>query len=428
MSETDPQFGAFPLPEGHPERGPSEDLASLFEKEKDAGGGAMTFRLGEGDGAVSFALDGRLASAFRTIGEDPAELLRASMARLPDRDRLAAGLRGRSLTGVLLDRAFHLVEDHRRSGRFGLHRALFRVEDRILRRLLLQTVMSHALRHEGLPEGKDRSAEMEKALLKKDAGLCLLLFTEHKRTLFFLPRVLKTLDGLVDPRSGFREILVPILSRLPFVEEEDPAESPFGRPFLNGNVFDGLPIREKIRVVAGGVLAWYTTLSMGLLLPFRRCFEWITPYYGSARRILRHSFKEGFLLKKGFMSRAVKNLFRGNVFRAVEFFWSGWNPVLVRVSVRPMYRLLGGNRRPVSATVLTFLYTAWIVHLLWLAAAVLLGFRIAYEVDPSFRWGSAVGSDTNFAVLLCAVGAYVFFGFLSGLSKRMRSRKTRRLP
>jgi hypothetical protein len=94
------------------------------------------------------------------------------------------------------------------------------------------------------------------------------------------------------------------------------------------------------------------------------------------------------------------------------------------VTIRPVYRLLGGNRNPLLASTLTFLYTAVVVHPLWLVFGVFAGFRIALWADPELRIARLVASPGNFLVLGCAVGAYTFFGFLSGLSKVLRQRKT----
>lgn len=384
--------------------------------------GAAAFAIALGEARIEVALEGALAAAFRSSGEDPHSLLVQALARLPDGAKVAANLRGRSLRGGLRPEA-GLGEGDGPDGRFGIDPALFETPDRIVRRILLQTSLIHALRLVAF--GKPRDEESETALLKKDAGLFLLLLTDHKRQVFFLPRLLKEVEAVAPPASGFREILVPILERLPFVEAEDPADSPYGRVFLNARVFDRLAAGERVRVVLGGVLAWYNALTLGFFRPFFGLFRSLTPYFEPARRMLAHSFQEGFLVKKGFMGRAVRSLVRGKPLQAVEMFWSGWNPVLVRVAVRPMFRLLGGNRRPLLATVGTFFYTAWVVHLLWAVAVALLAFRLAHAARPDFRLGLTIGSDTNFIVLFSAVGAYVFFGFLSGLSKVLRARRGR---
>jgi hypothetical protein len=443
MAEHERESGPMELPAGHPakgaprssdvgvgEQGDLKDLSRAMEgpgeEGGDAGEGTMKFDVSLDAGTLSIHLDGRLASAFRVIGEDPVAMVRTALMRTPDLDLFASSLSGRTFYGLLLDESIHPFEDHRRNGFFGLNRAVFQAGDPVLRRILLQVGIVHQIRHEALPEGRDHEA-IEPSLMKKDAGLFLLLLTDYKRKVFFLPRILKEVDALIDPGSGFRDVLAPILTRLPFVQREDPADSPYGIVFLNQNAFDRLAFREKLKVVLGGVLAWYTVLSIGVLAPFASLFRRLTPYFPAALQILRHSFKEGFLLKRGFLGRAVRALFRGNLPEAVEFFWSGWNPVLVRVAVRPVFRLLGGNRAPVLATAGTFFYTAWIVHLLWFAFAILLGFRVLGEAERGFALGRTVGSNANFAVLFGAVGAYTLFGLLSGLSKRLRAHRTRAL-
>ncbi|MHC4598456.1 MAG: hypothetical protein ACYS47_05580 [Planctomycetota bacterium] len=386
----------------------------------------MKFTVPGAGRTVAFEFDGRLTGAFRSAGEDPASLIRDALHRNPDGERLGGALEARTFRGVLLDRSIHPFEDHRRSGFLGVNRAVFEVRDPVLRRILLQVGLVHLLRHEAMPERGADGLDLEKTLMKKDAGLFLLLLTDHKRKVFFLPRILREVDALVAPESGFRDVLAPILTRLPFVQKEDPADSPVGIPFLNGTAFDRLPRYERLRLIAGGVLAWYTVLSLGILSPLAFAFRRVSPYFDPAHQMLRHSFKEGFLLKRGFMGRAVRAFFRGNFPEAVEFFWSGWNPVLVRVAVRPVYRFFGGNRSPIFATTVTFFYTAWIVHLLWAAGLVLLGMRVASLADPGFTAGARIGSNAHFAVLLGAVGAYTFFGLLSGLSKALRARRKRK--
>ncbi|MHC5038305.1 MAG: hypothetical protein ACYTHM_13400 [Planctomycetota bacterium] len=436
MSEADASAGKMRLPDGHPSRGSLRagevevgeggSLKDLSRAMNPSAEGQMAFDITAGKGRLSFNLDGRLAAAFRAGGEIPKELIREALERIPDRDPVTGSLSGRIFHGLLLDRSPHPFEDHHRNDFFGVNTAAFQVKDPLLRRIFLQVGIIHQLRHEALPSEARDGREWEMGLMKKDAGLFLLLLTDHKRRVFFLPRILEEVDALVTPASGFREVLAPILSRLPFVKRDDPAASPFGLPFLNANAFDRLRTREKVRMILGGLLAWYSVLTLGLLFPFFSLFRRASPYFDPARQMLRHSFREGFLLKRGFMSRAFRALFRGNLPEAVEFFWSGWNPVLVRVAVRPVYRFLGGNRRPILATTGTFLYTAWIVHLLWLAGTILLAFRLASISDPHFTTGARIGANAHFAVLLGAVGAYTLFGFLSGLSKALRARRRQR--
>lgn len=99
--------------------------------------------------------------------------------------------------------------------------------------------------------------------------------------------------------------------------------------------------------------------------------------------------------------------------------------MLVRVAVRPAYRLFGGNERPLLATVATFVYTALVVHLLGPTAAVLLALRLAAQSEPDFRLGAIAGSNLNFSILFGAVAAYALFGTLAGLSKVLRRRRRR---
>jgi hypothetical protein len=166
-------------------------------------------------------------------------------------------------------------------------------------------------------------------------------------------------------------------------------------------------------------------ITLGILRPLRSLFRLLTPYFEPALDLLRSSFVEGYLTKKGFLGRAVRTFFSGHPLEGFEFFWSGWNPVLARVTTRPMFRLLGGNRRPVPATALTFMYTAGVVHFLWLVTLVLLAARWAHARDPSFRLGGWIGADANFLVVLGVLCAYAFFGLCIGVSKALRARRKR---
>ncbi|MCU0722888.1 MAG: hypothetical protein MUC63_04625 [Planctomycetes bacterium] len=437
-AETVRGTGDMAFPPGHPGRGAlanasgperpgARSLAEVARPEA-VGDGGMEFALSFPEGSFQVRLEGALTRAFRGIGEDPADLLRKALDRIPDRERLVASLKGRAYHGVLLSRSDHPFEEHRRGGHVGVHRAVFSVADSVVRRILLQVGIVHQLRHEALPPSSPVTADLERTLIRMDAGLFLLLLGRNARRMFFLPRILRDTDALFDPACGFRDVLVPILSRLRFVKPEDPAESPFGAPYVNGNAFDALPATRKLQVVLGGLLAWYTVITFGVLRPFRRLFLLLTPYFGAAQDMLRGSFAEGFLVKRGFIGRAARAFFRGNIGEAIEFFWSGWNPVLARVTTRPVFRLLGGNRRPVLATVTTFLYTACVVHFLWLVALVLLAFRLAYERDPAFALGRLLGANANFYALLGALGGYLFFALFIAFTKARRSRRSARGP
>jgi len=371
---------------------------------------------------LSLRVEPSLLSLLAGQGLTAADFLLAGFQTAKDCDEIAARLdSGKPLgqvTLALLDRSIRAVHQRRGPAVVALNRSLLEVEDRHLRAILVQTALVRGLRclvAEGRPA--------EAGLLKKDAGLFLLLLSRHSRRVFYATRLMKNLGSVFGHPSPFVAVLTPFLARLPFVEAFDPAESEHGRAFVDARTYDGLPLSSKLSVVLGGNLAWYTVLSVRLLRVLAPLFRRLSPYYEPAYRMLGASFRKGFLLKRGFMARAVRNLLRGNLPGAVEFFWSGWNPVLVRVTIRPVYRLLGGNRRALLASTLTFLYTSVVVHPLWIILTAFAALRLALLADPDLPVAGVVASRGNFIVLVSAVGAYTVFGFLSGLAKVLRRRR-----
>lgn len=67
-------------------------------------------------------------------------------------------------------------------------------------------------------------------------------------------------------------------------------------------------------------------------------------------------------LPRGAAKRIGKLLKRGNLLAAVELFWSGWNPGVTYETTRPLYQFCGGNRHPLFATSVCFLYSGVFLH------------------------------------------------------------------
>ncbi len=369
--------------------------------------------------SLSFRVEPELVRALALReGESLESFLMSPLAAARDRDEIASRLDSGAPLGpvgvAVLESSPSAVSGHSDPPLIGINRAVLEIGDRIVRSVLVRTLVAHQIR--AFASGE----EPVEGAARKDAGLFLLLLGGESGEALYASRIKADLSSIFRDDSLLLRIIYPFLDKLPFVEKHDPAESEHGRAFVDPAFFDMLPLGSRVSAVAGGVLAWYTVLSARMLRAAAPLFRRVSPYYEPAYAMLGASFRKGFLLKKGFMSRAARHMLRGNVPAAVEHFWSGWNPVLARITIRPVYRMLGGNRRPVTASVLTFVYTALVVHPLGIFLAVLCGFRLALAVDPGFRAGEIVGSWTNFAVLGCAVGAYAFFGLLSGAAKLLR--------
>ncbi len=343
-----------------------------------------------------------------------------------DRDEIASRLdSGEAMGGIAvvpLDSSLSIVHGRSDPPAIGISRALLEIGDPAVRSVLLRVAFARQIREFALARAGGSPGTGDGGL-KKDVGVFLLLLADHAGEALYLGRIIRELSTVLRRESPFIGMLVPFLSKLPFVETFDPAESEYGRVFLDPSHFDRLGTGAKLSAVAGGVLAWYSVLSLKALRAFAPAFRAASPYYEPAYRMLRVSFRREFLLKRGFISRGARSLLRGDVLQAVEFFWSGWNPVLARLTTRPVYRMLGGNRRPVYASTMTFIFTSLVVHPLWLVLGVLSGLRIAVHFNPGFRAGEVIASPGNFIVVGGAIAAYAFFGFVSGLAKLMRKRR-----
>jgi hypothetical protein len=404
-------------------RGSPHGLTAVAEQASQAPWAEVELAFGRR--GITLRLDPDLTTALLIAGAKPASFFGAALAAARDRDEIASafdtGAPLGTVTLALLDRSPFAVEGRRNPTVVGFNRAILDVPDRDLRSLVLQVAFVNRIR--AFSQDRNPGREIRAGNIKKDAGLFLLLLAEQHRRPFYIDRITAALGDLLGPASLFTSLVAPLLIRLPFVEKTDPAATPEGRAFLDVHAFDALPWQSKFSVILGGNLAWYTVLSARLLRVLAPIFRRLTPYYEPAYRMLGASFAKGYLLKKGFLPRAIRSLGRGNIFEAVEFFWSGWNPVLVRLTIRPVYRILGGNRRPLLASTLTFLYTSVVVHPLWMVGLVLGGLRLALHFHPQWHLARVVASPGNVTVLVCAVGMYTFFGFLSGISKVARRRR-----
>jgi len=109
---------------------------------------------------------------------------------------------------------------------------------------------------------------------------------------------------------------------------------------------------------------------------------------------------------------------RGDYMAAYEAFWAGWNPA-PRAVMRAVYEAVGGNRRPVRSTLVTFA-SSGLVHLallpalpLWILTLVLTArFLPPHQEDIVSHWACAV--------IPLSIGAWVLLGAPVLLAKGLR--------
>ncbi len=116
-----------------------------------------------------------------------------------------------------------------------------------------------------------------------------------------------------------------------------------------------------------------------------------------------------------FSKRSYRFIRRGQFLLAWEAFWSSWNPTITTEITRPIYTLCGGNDHPFFATMVVFLYSGLVIHMLcgwlWMSVffviyAIITGHQMVW---PPFYWG--------------VVPLYGLFGFPIACTKWWRARK-----
>ncbi|TET31743.1 MAG: hypothetical protein E3J72_21590 [Planctomycetota bacterium] len=195
------------------------------------------------------------------------------------------------------------------------------------------------------------------------------------------------------------------------------------RVFLFPAAFGRLERSEKRRAIVGGILAWYDFLMLGLLrfVPFIRSH----PYFIPARMVLRGWLGERELFAGGAARRLKRALGKGRIVTASEAFWAGWSPRLTAIILKPVYRFLGGNRRPFLATLGTFSLTAIIVHPLWITLGLTGVAALLYLPYPAEIAATRILHPINFILHGIVIGLWVGWGFVIGLLKWKRFRVER---
>ncbi len=156
--------------------------------------------------------------------------------------------------------------------------------------------------------------------------------------------------------------------------------------------FDRLGRRAQWRMIFAGTLVWYADA-------FRcpeRLYPWLRrfPHFSLAEEIYYVTPKGHLTVSPSFRRHMMACFKRGQVFRAIEYYFAVRRPDLTLITTRPLYHLLGGNRRPILATVGAFFYTAFIVHPLILGVFLLglWGFHQGTPTTPGWvmalRWGA----------------------------------------
>ncbi|MDF1663148.1 MAG: hypothetical protein P1V97_15340 [Planctomycetota bacterium] len=280
-----------------------------------------------------------------------------------------------------------------------------------LGRAMLGVLVIRALRNRlPGPHGANR--------LKRDVGVALLVLgadAEAKSTVS-KDSVIRDLSKVLREDDAFTALLGDLLDKNPLRSQMKirPEENIFLDPIR----FDSLSFGEKGKVILSGQLAWYTTLSFGFLWLFRSLWDRVFGYYSQGRQALTADLGKRGMFKKTLRRKVLPMLFKGRFLRAVELFWAGWNPNLTRVTLRPFFRFLGGNKRPFLATFGTFVFSGFVVHLMGITTIALV---VAWSLLDSVPGAKLVASPTNINIQVNIWIVYLVFGFIVGLSKALRA-------
>lgn len=360
--------------------------------------------------AIHLSVDSQLAHACGGVDE-LLSVLQATCSAMPDRTRFAAALpEGEpEIAALALDSGPALVEVEKDvlalNGALGLRPSLLRG--------LTAMALFQSLR-------RKLQTELGSVTLGRDLGALLIALNadpeareelSNGRLEVELERVLQGPSKLV---PKLRELLLRIPLRARRLRPED-------NIYLDPLRFDGLPLSARLKVIAAGQLAWLTSLSFGLLGLAAPLFEAMTGYYSQARLALRGELDERGLTKTALRKRIIPALKRGRWLMALELFWSSWNHSLTRVTSRPFYRLMGGNKAPFFATLATFIFSCAVVHLMLpstLLIALCFQFREQSSLAASLSTPSLIGIQATIWMV------YASLGLVLGTIKAIRSRRS----
>ena len=396
------------------------DLPSFGGTERAPGGATVSHRPRVNGRPLTLLLDRHLARFREGSGAAVFELL--SRALVSDKEGTvlvdALGSGSDPLPLVLLERSTHLVEVLRGGAALGLNRSALTATRLAPRACLVAVALVHGLRSVAairsggsLDTGKETLADTQRLLL---------LLVGVRGTEWDPAEIRAELADLLDPADSFLdsfeeygEKLTANLTRRRTVVLDD-------RVFRDGALFDHLSSREKFQVVMAGTLAWYGLLTLGLLRLPRRFFASRNPFYETAWWIFRAKPGGRKIFKGALLRRAMDRLKNFRVLSAFELIWSSWNPILAVTCLRPVYRLAGGNRRPFTATMATFTYTALVIHPLWLTLTITGAAFALGRIWPEICTETRIASPENLILHAIVIGFWLSVGLVVATSKVLR--------
>jgi len=265
--------------------------------------------------------------------------------------------------------------------------------------------------------------------VKRDVGSAVLALAcdADAREKVDAAELQRLLGALFAPNEPFFQQLHAFLLARPI--QEDPGSSRADNIFFDPKRFDALTLGGKLRVIAAGQLAWYSSLSLGLLGLFRPLFQLFPGHYDEARQALKGGpGARGINFFEALRRRVYPALRRARILLGVELFWSAYNPHMTRVVIRPFFRLMGGNQRPFAATLATFLFSFAVVHLMGLTSLIIAiaWFSARSAQEPSLA--GAIASERTIRIQLSIFGVYLLFGLLAALAKWRRFQRVNSQP
>jgi hypothetical protein len=369
---------------------------------------------------LNLRLDRHLARFREGAGAAVFELLSRALVGEKGGTVLADTLGGRAepVALVLLERSSHLVEVLEDGATVGVNRAALGASRLSPRACLVAVGMMHGLcriaaRRSGAdaPSGKEELADLQRLLL---------LLVGVRGTEWDPAGIRGEFEEMIAPDSALLDrfemyaakLKANLTRRSPVVLDD--------RVFRDGALFDGLPGREKLQVVMAGTLAWYGLLTLGLLRLPRRFFAARNPYYETAWWIFRAKPGGRRIWKGAMFRRAMDRLKSFKVLSAFELIWSAWNPILAVTCLRPVYRLAGGNRRPFFATMITYAYTALVIHPLWITLLITGAAFALGKVWPAIHTETRIASRENLILHAIVIGFWLSVGLIVATSKALR--------
>ncbi|MEN8150800.1 MAG: hypothetical protein ABFS86_13335 [Planctomycetota bacterium] len=322
---------------------------------------------------------------------------------------------------VMLESSDHLVVVTKDA--IGLSRAALRAPGLRPRACLVAVLLAHGLRAAARLRADGPVDEASERVL--DVKNLLLLLVGVLGTEWDPAEVADELTGLIDPSDPlvpeFRKMAEKLsgsLSRRESMRLDD-------RVFRDGALFDGLPRREKWRVIAAGTLAWYGMLTLGLLRLPRRFFARKNPYYETAWWIFRAKPGGRGLFKPGLLRKAMQRFASLRILSGMEYLWSAYSPTLAETCLRPVYRLAGGNRRPFVATIATYTYTALVIHPLWVTLLITGSAWALGHVWPAIDRSTKIASKENLILHAIVIGWWMGVGLVVAVSKGLKKERGR---